>query len=191
MSLTWTSYQRSGPPAAEGAADADLDSIHRRHVDSTLVAARRRLGDLHRAEEVVQEVFLDLWMRPERFDRSRGSLAAFLAVQANSRALDRIRSDAARQRRDEQEARMTSRLAAGADDDDDRRAAADRVRRVLAGLPEQERVPISMAFYQGRTYRQVAESLGVPEGTIKSRIRCGLRRMRESLVDSPGPDPAF
>lgn len=190
MSLTSTSYEGSGPPGAAGAVGEDLGAIHRRHVDSTLVAARRRLGDLHRAEEVVQEVFLDLWMRPERFDRSRGSLAAFLAVQANSRALDRIRSDAARQRRDEQEARMTSRLVPGADDDD-RIAAADRVRRVLAGLPEQERVPISMAFYQGRTYRQVAESLGVPEGTIKSRIRCGLRRMRESLADSPGLDPAF
>ena len=178
-----------GRLAGVGRAEV-LDEVLRRHADSTFVAARRRLGDVHRAEEVVQEVFLDLWMRPERYDHSRGSLAAFLAVQANSRALDRIRSDTARQRRDEQEARMTARLTTTVEDEETRIVISERVRRVLADLPEQERHPISMAFYQGRTYRQVADALGVPEGTVKSRIRSGLRRMRDMLGDAAGLEPA-
>ena len=187
MSLMVRTQDQPGTPHEVAAR---LEEIHRRHADSTFVAARRRLGDAHRAEEVVQEVFLDLWMRPERYDSSRGSLGAFLAVQANSRALDRIRSDTARQRRDEQEARMTARLSTTLDDEETRIVISERVRRVLAALPDQERNPISMAFYQGRTYRQVADALGVPEGTVKSRIRSGLRRMKDMLSDVAALEPA-
>lgn len=167
-----------GPGGSEA-----LDEIHRRHAGSALAAARRRLGDTPRAEEVVQEVFLDLWMRPQRYDRARGSLAAFLAVQANSRALDRIRADSSRQRRDEQEARMSRRVSDSTDDVESRLLVGQRVRGALAALPDSERVPISLAFYQARTYREVAEVLGVPEGTVKSRIRAGLRRLRDMLAE--------
>jgi len=136
------------------------------------------------AEDVTQEVFLRLWNQPDRFDPARGSLRSFLLAQSHARAVDAIRSLNARRLREVKDARRT----ATADYDMQHEvwdlAMADQVSHALGELPEEERRAIELAYYEGRTYVEVAELLGQPEGTVKSRIRNGMRRMRAMLVEA-------
>ncbi len=161
-----------------------LAELFRRHAPAVLSLARRVTGDAGTAEDVVQEVFLRLWNQPDRFDPGRGSLRSYLLAQAHSRAVDIVRSRAARARREEREARA----AANAGYDLEREvwdlAVADQVAQALASLPTEERAAIELAYYDGHTYREVATILSQPEGTVKSRIRNGMRRMRSSLAES-------
>lgn len=138
------------------------------------------------AEEVVQDAVMKLWRFPERFDPARGSLGAYLAVLCRGAALDRMRSDASRRSRERrvaqwaQTAGCDGRPESGVPDRD----VPDRevmVSRALYALPDRERAPILLAMYHGLSYREVASSLSLPEGTVKSRIRTGLRRMRDDL----------
>jgi RNA polymerase sigma-70 factor (ECF subfamily) len=154
-----------------------MSVLYRRHHRQALQLARRRLGDSQRAEEVVQEVFLDLWLRPERYSRARGSLTAFLAIQVRCRSLDRVRADRARDRREVRHARLSP----PGGPDEAAVEMADRVRSALQVLPEKERVPLGLVLDGVGTYRQVAETLGWPEGTVKARIRSGLSHIREQL----------
>lgn len=166
-----------------------LAEAYRRHGGAVYGLARRVTGDRGDAEDVTQEVFLRLWHAPERFDASRGSLRSYLLTQAHGRAVDLVRARVARQGREEREARAV----AGAPYDLEREvwdlAVADQVGRALEGLPEGERRAIEMAYFDGRTYREVAALLDQPEGTVKSRIRQGLRRMRQVLVESEVREP--
>jgi len=135
------------------------------------------------AEELVQETFLRLWEHPDRFDQARGSLRSFLLMDAHARGVDRIRSDSRRREREER----TARAAVVADYDLDLEAydldVAEQVREVMATLTDGERRAIELAYFGGHTYREVARILGEPEGTIKSRIRTGLMRLRTQLLD--------
>jgi RNA polymerase sigma-70 factor (ECF subfamily) len=159
-----------------------LAEAYRRHAGAVYALARRVTGDATLGEEVVQEVFLRLWNTPDKFDPDRGSLRSYLLAQAHGRAVDFLRAEGSRRRREETEARM----AAGAGYDIDREvwdlALADQVREVVSALPEEERRAIELAYFGGHSYRQVAAILDQPEGTVKSRIRAGLRRMRTGLT---------
>jgi RNA polymerase sigma-70 factor (ECF subfamily) len=161
-----------------------LAELYRRHAPAVLSLARRVTGEAGTAEDVVQEVFLRLWNEPERFDPARGALRSYLLAQAHSRSVDVVRSRAARARREEHDARD----AANAGYDLEREvwdlAVADQVLQALAELPKDERAAIELAYYDGHTYREVATILHQPEGTVKSRIRNGLRRMRSALAES-------
>jgi RNA polymerase sigma-70 factor (ECF subfamily) len=136
------------------------------------------------AEEVVQEVFLRLWHRPEQFNADRGSLRSFLLAQTHGRSVDILRSEVSRRQREQRDARET----AEADYDIEHAvvdmAVADDVRQAMAILPAGERTAIELAYFGGHTYREVALLLDEPEGTVKSRIRSGLRRLRTVLVDA-------
>jgi RNA polymerase sigma-70 factor (ECF subfamily) len=155
----------------------------RRHAGAVFGLAQRLLWERALAEEMVQEIFLRLWEHPDRFDQSRGSLRSFLLMDAHARCVDRIRSDSRRKEREERSARadMVS------DYDLDLEAfdldIAEQVREALATLSEVERRAIELAYFGGHTYREVARILDEPEGTIKSRIRTGLTRLRAQLVD--------
>ncbi|GHH89233.1 RNA polymerase sigma factor [Streptomyces capitiformicae] len=192
------------PTLEQPSIDAEL---HRRLVygdESALREAYATYGGLVRrvavrvthstasAEDVAQEVFAQLWSRPYGFDPRRGSLRTWLSMLAHRRAVDWVRSEA-RHRKD---ARADdSALAAipdtGPGPDE---AVVDRERSLLlhtalAELPRTQREVVHLAYFAGRTYRQAAVELGIPEGTAKTRLRSALRKLAESLADPPDPAP--
>ncbi len=171
----------------EGLTRADqscLAEIYRRHGSPAFGLAARVTGDRSAAEDVVQEVLLALWRRPERFDATRGSLRSLLLSMVHGRSVDLVRSREARRRRELRDANESQALSV----DIDRHAwdlvVRDQVSSALATLSENERRPIELAYFDGRTYKEVAEMLETPEGTIKSRIRSGLKNLRAALSDN-------
>jgi RNA polymerase sigma-70 factor (ECF subfamily) len=140
------------------------------------------LGDRALAEDVTQEVFVRLWEHPERFDPSRGALRAFLLAVTHSRAVERVRSEDALRRRHEAAARRPD-LRPGEDPAQlvARSEEQHAVRAALHALPDDQRRAIEMAYYDGLSYREVAHECDEPEGTVKYRIRTGMRKMRAAL----------
>ena len=161
-----------------------LAEVYRRHGGAAFALARRLLNDRELGEEILQEVFLRLWNSPERFDPERGSLRSFLLAQIHGRSVDLLRSETSRRRREEREARESTNFG----DDIERQVidltVSEKVKEVVAGLPPDERQAIELAYFGGHTYRQVAVMLNAPEGTVKSRIRSGLRRLRTDLAEA-------
>ena len=142
---------------------------------------RQVLRDPAQSEEVAQEVLLEIWRTASRFDPAKGSPAAWALTIAHRRAVDRVRSENACSRREEKVAVDHS----SSDDDVAEVVAAtlnrQRVRRCLDGLTELQRESIKLAYYGGYSYPQVAQLLDVALGTVKTRIRDGLIRMRDCL----------
>ena len=126
-------------------------------------------------------MFVRLWKRPDRYDAERGSLSSFLQLDAHGRSVDLIRSEEARAKREIANERLSSNHQLSPEEEAMKRVTSERVREALNQLKETERNPIAMAFYLGHSYRRVAEILEVPEGTIKSRIRSGLAKLRTVL----------
>ncbi|MGD0395014.1 MAG: sigma-70 family RNA polymerase sigma factor [Acidimicrobiales bacterium] len=164
-----------------------FDEIFRRHARSVAAVTRMILGHRPECDDVVSEVFIGLWRSPETFDSDRGSLLTFLRVKARGRCIDLVRSETARARREKSQ---ESQRGSPADVDSSLLSAeiAAQVRRALASLPSEEREPIELAYFEGMTYREVAVHLDVPEGTVKSRIRGGLRKLRVSGDIRSGTD---
>lgn len=161
---------------------AALAEAYRRHAGAVFGLARRLLSDQAQAEEVVQEVFLRLWNQPDRYDPERGTLRSFLLAHAHGRSVDVLRSETSRKRREDREARTAATSTYDVDREVWDMALASQVRSALERLGEGERIAIELAYFGGRTYREVATELGEAEGTIKSRIRSGLKRLRSELV---------
>lgn len=162
--------------------DRALAEIYRRHGGAVYALAKRVLVDGSDAEDVTQEVFLRLWQSAERFDAARGALRTYLLTQVHSRAVDTVRSRAARRRREEAEGHVTV-TAYDLEREVTGFAQARRVADAVGQLPPPERAAIELAYFDGHTYREVAELLSEPEGTVKSRIRKGLQRMRAALAE--------
>ncbi len=149
------------------------------------VACRACGPDL--ATDVTQDVFLRLWRHPERYDPARGSMRTFLLTVTNGVAIDAVRSEAARRHRE-------ARVAAGAETETDAADVgalrADQgavIGHALSDLTSVERAAIVTAYFGECTYQQAAAALGVPEGTVKSRIRQGLQRLQHALADEATP----
>jgi RNA polymerase sigma-70 factor (ECF subfamily) len=164
--------------------DQALAEAYRRHGDSCFALARRVLFDRALAEEVVQEIFVRLWNRPELYEADRGSLRSFLIAQAHGRSVDLLRAETSRRRREEREARGRAPEPIDIEREIVNLTESETVRAALASLPDSERVAIELAYFGGHTYREVAALLEQPEGTVKSRIRAGLLRLRATLVES-------
>ncbi len=160
-----------------------LAEAYRRHAGAVFGLARRVLSDHSAAEEIVQEVFLRLWNDPERFDPERGSLRSYLLAQTHGRSVDALRSDTSRYRRETRDARAAATAGYDIEHEVWDLAVAERVKQAVSVLPADERKAIELAYFGGHTYREVAVALGAPEGTVKSRIRVGLKRMRATLAD--------
>lgn len=141
----------------------------------------RVVRDPAMAEEVTQEVFVELWRLAPRFDRSRGSARAWSATIAHRRAVDRVRSEQSRREREARDAGRSTvaydEVSEAVGDDLERQ----RVARALAGLSDPQREAITLAYYGGKTYREVAALLSIAEGTAKTRIRDGLIKLRDTL----------
>lgn len=159
-----------------------LAEAYRRHAGAVFGLARRLLNDATLAEEIVQEVFVRLWNDPERFDPARGSLRSYLLAQCHGRSVDLLRSESARRRREENDLRRTAEGGYDLEREVWDIALADHVREALDALPAGERDAIRLAYLGGHTYREVAIMLDEPEGTVKSRIRSGLKRLRTDFA---------
>ncbi len=166
-----------------------LAEIYRRHGGAVHSLARRILRSDPPAEEITQEIFLDLWRQPEKFDAQRGTLRSYLLARTHGKSVDFIRSETARRRREERTSKETATAGYDIDHEVWDMAVADQVKAALGALPEDLRKPILLAYFGGNTYREVAQILNEPEGTVKSRIRSGLGRLRINLAEL-GVEPA-
>lgn len=144
---------------------------------------RRILRDPAQSEEVAQEVLLEVWRTAPRFDPARGSAAAWMMTMAHRRAVDRVRSEQASRARDERAGQREDRVG-GYDvvaEEVEVRLEHAEVRDALAQLTDLQREAVELAYYGGHTYREVAELLHAPLGTVKTRLRDGLLRLRSEL----------
>jgi RNA polymerase sigma-70 factor (ECF subfamily) len=161
-----------------GAFEELYDGYHR----LVFGIALRMTGDSTMAEDTTQAVFMKIWSAPDAF--RHGNFAAWLARVARNRTLDLLRSRAVRSA-DE----IPADLAAPGSLDETifARIDAQRVREALGSLGEEQRVPIELGFFGGITHDEIARRTGIPLGTIKTRIRTGLRRLRDALSEAVSP----
>ena len=171
---------------AVAAGDRDaVAALWDRFAPVLLGLARRVLKDPADAEEVVQEVFLHLWRQADRYDPTRSSLSTWLALVTRSRAIDRLRTRGVVDRTHaavQAEAGPAHASGEGAS----RVLHGERRRRVrdeLAGLPEEQRQVLELAFFEGLTQREIAERTGIPLGTVKTRTLLAMRKLRTALRD--------
>jgi RNA polymerase sigma-70 factor (ECF subfamily) len=142
---------------------------------------RRVLRDGSQAEEVTQEVFVEIWKQATRFDAERGSVRTWAVTIAHRRAVDRVRSE--QSHRDRQVSVAAAAVEHPSSPEEDAVEAEDRqrARAAMATLPAAQREALELAFYDGLTHVQISEHLGVALGTVKTRIRDGLIRLRTSM----------
>jgi RNA polymerase sigma-70 factor (ECF subfamily) len=166
-----------------GGDDAALEEAYRRHGGAVWAIARRVCREPAMAEDVAQVVFTDLWARPGRYDPQRASLRTWLVTHAHGRAVDAVRSEAARRRREGRDAHLAPTTTPNDPETTVGTARlADGVHRALARLPEPQRQALVLAYFDGHTYQETARLLATPEGTIKSRIRLALGTLRRALA---------
>ena len=151
-----------------------LSVLYDRYSSVVYGVALRILQDTGAAEDLLQDIFLQLWRKPDAFDSSRGSLGAWLAVIARNRSIDRLR-----QRRPESDIENCV-IASGTDlrDETERSLVIEKVRVVMNEMSPDQRTAMELAFFEGLTHTEIAEKTGEPLGTIKTRIRSGLQMLR-------------
>ena len=160
-----------------------LTDVYDHFVRSVFGLAARVSCDRHAAEDITQEVFIKVWNEPEGFDPARGSMRTWLAMLAHSGAVTWVRRSEAERRRERRGAESAPVTSGGVEEAVESVIVSERARVALAALPAEQRRTIELAYLKGLTYREVAERLGIPEGTAKSRIRLGLGRMAQRLRD--------
>ncbi len=155
-----------------------MSELYDRYAKVVYAVALRVLQETSAAEDVLQDVFVQLWRNPDAFDASRGSLAAWLAVISRHRAIDRLRK-----RRPEVDIEDCV-IAGGPDlcDEAERGLIVEKVRAVLAEMSPVQRTALELAYFQGLTHTEIAEKTGEPLGTIKTRIRSGLQQLRAKFA---------
>ena len=152
-----------------------MGRLYDRYSSIVYSVALRVLGDTGRAEDVLQEVFMQLWRNPGVFDSSRGNLGAWLAVIARNRAIDLIRK-----RQPETDiADVIVSVEPDMAGDAERARAMEKVRGALGDMPAAQRSALEMAYFEGLTHTEIAAKTGEPLGTIKTRIRAGLLTLRK------------
>ncbi|MGD9701999.1 MAG: sigma-70 family RNA polymerase sigma factor [Acidimicrobiia bacterium] len=166
--------------AARGDGEA-FAQLYDRTSGAVYGLALRMLGDREIAAEVTQEVYVEIWQQATRFDPGRGSVMTWIAMIGHRRAVDRVRRDRARSDRQERAAQLT---AVPMDSPSDELLADEErvtVRAAVDRLPALQREALTLAYFGGHTYPEVATLLGIPLGTAKTRIRQGLQRLREQM----------
>ena len=163
--------------------EAALASIYDRYASILLGLLLRILHSRGEAEDVLQEVFLQVWRRAGDFDESRGRGFTWLVTLARSRAIDRLRALDSRARTAAASASEPTGLASDASADTFRSEQREIVQAALAQLPDEQRRTLLLAYEDGLTQTEIAERMGQPLGTVKTRTRSGLLKLREMLRD--------
>jgi RNA polymerase sigma-70 factor (ECF subfamily) len=165
--------------------ESALGLLYDRYGSAALALAVRVLGDRAEGEDVVQEAFVRVWEDASGYREDRGSVAAWLVTSVRNRAIDRLRRRGARERATERAAAERP-LATGPLElpDED---SAPRIRAALRELPPDQRETIELAYFQGLTQTELSARLGQPLGTIKSRIRLGMKKLREAMTGRVTP----
>lgn len=155
-----------------------LATLHDRYASVVYSVALRVLGETTQAEDILQDIFIQLWRNPQRFDASRGSLGAWLAVIARHRAIDHLRRRRPESDIEDVVISVDTRL----EQSTDRSIAIAKIRTAVERLPVEQRQPLELAFFQGLTHSEIADKTGEPLGTIKTRIRSALLALRKALA---------
>ncbi|MFY9740949.1 MAG: sigma-70 family RNA polymerase sigma factor [Candidatus Sulfotelmatobacter sp.] len=161
---------RSGDEQAMG-------ELYARYSGIVYSVGLRVLGDTGAAEDILQDVFMKLWRNPEVFDENRGSLAGWLAVITRNRAIDALRKRRPESDLDDVIVSVEPDMVRGADWN----RTLTKIRATLAGMPSPQRSALEMAFFEGLTHTEIAGKTGEALGTIKTRIRAGLKALRSAL----------
>lgn len=171
-------------------ADGDHEAfgvIYDRHARVAYSLAYRLLGARQPAEDLVQEAFMVVWRRPEGYLASRGSVRTWLLAIVHHRGVDMLRRNTARAGREERVAVREPRVVEGIDDQVIAEDEAAHVRAALEGLPAEQSECLRLAYFGGFTSVEIADALGIPQGTVKSRIRLGLERLRAAMRPREAP----
>lgn len=170
--------------AVAGGDTEAFEALYMRHSALLFSLARRILHTPEEAAEVVQEVFLAAWRNARRYDPTRASVLTWLVVMTRSRAIDRLRSRAIRERVDhrlaDQDDSWRPESASGGLLDSERRR---RVRNALSQLPLSQRQVVELAYFEGLTQSEIAGRLGTPLGTVKTRTLLAFRKLRRDLAE--------
>jgi RNA polymerase sigma-70 factor (ECF subfamily) len=167
---------------------AALRALYDLHGGRVLALARLVLRDEAEAEDVVQETFLEVWRRADRFDPRRGNVVAWVTTLARGRAIDRRRTRESGARTATLAAREAPPAATAPLAAVEARGDRDRVGTALAALPREQRVVVEDAYFEGLTLREISERRGEPLGTVKSRMRAALQKLGR-LLAGDGGDP--
>ena len=167
-----------------------LDTLYTRYSRPVFSLALKILGDREVVEEVVQEVFLRLWTRAQTFDPQRGKLLSWLLTITHHRAVDELRRRRAQPVVDGLDEQLASREEPASDPSETYAQVENKeaIQRALGKLPEAQRKPIEMAYYGGMTQVEISQALREPLGTIKTRMRLGMQKLR--LLLEPEPNEA-
>lgn len=171
-----------------GCAQADQSSLAELYDQSSPLVygvALRILASVEDAEEVTIDVYNQVWRSAANFQNTRGSVTAWLVMLARSRAIDRIRSRATRARMEEPIFEQTELRSEGSNPEQSTEAGQRqrRIRSAMASLPEEQRRVVELAFFGGLSHSELADHLSLPLGTVKTRIRSSMMKLRELLVD--------
>ena len=159
-----------------------LAELYDRYSSVVYAVALRVLGDTGAAEDILQEVFLQLWRNPGAFDSARGSLGAWLAVITRNRAIDSLRRRKPETDIEDVIVSVAPDLAGAAD----RSRVAEKIRGVLGSMPTAQSSALEMAYFEGMSHSEIATKTGEPLGTIKTRIRAGLMSLRKAFAVAGG-----
>lgn len=169
-----------------------LGELYDRYASTAIATAVRVVGGREEAEDVVHDAFVAVWRKIDRFDAARGSLRAWLMTVVRNRAIDRIR--ARRTTIDVDDADERSLLRTGPNPTLEAaltRASTGDLRAAMASLPEEQRRALELAYFEGYTYREVAELTGVPAGTANGRLRLALAKLRDTLTGTTAAPLTF
>jgi RNA polymerase sigma-70 factor, ECF subfamily len=157
--------------------EAAMAQLYDRYSSVVYAVALRVLADTAAAEDVLQEVFMQLWRRPAAFDANRGSLGPWLAVISRNRAIDLLRKRHPETDIDDVVVSVEPDMAGDAE----RSRAMGKVREAMGAMPSPQRSALEMAYFEGLTHTEIAAKTGEPLGTIKTRIRAGLLALRKAV----------
>jgi RNA polymerase sigma-70 factor (ECF subfamily) len=158
--------------------ESAMAALYDRYSSLVYAVALRVLGDTGAAEDVLQEIFLQLWRKPSAFDAARGSMGAWLSVIARNRSIDALRKRKPETNIEDVVLSVETNFAHNAD----RGRALLKIREVLGKMAAPQRSALEMAFFEGLTHTEIAEKTGEPLGTIKTRIRAGLLSLRAAVA---------